>query len=85
MEGATRQVSDTANATTVPSSITAPGVVALKLSESAGGAIAEQLARIEQVVWSTPVAAAIEPWVTPRWVSVDPNRTTGEANIEQHR
>jgi hypothetical protein len=38
-----------------------------KLPESIGGAIAEQLARIEQVIWSTPIAAEVEPWVTPRW------------------
>jgi hypothetical protein len=77
-------VSDTDGGAAHPSGLIGPQYGEPKLPESAGGAIAEQLARIEQVIWSTPIAVDTEPWVTPRWVPVDRNRATGEANNEQH-
>ncbi|MGI8912529.1 MAG: hypothetical protein ACR2JY_01865 [Chloroflexota bacterium] len=39
-------------------------------STSTGSASAEQLTRIERVVWATPLAAEIEPWTTPGRVTV---------------
>ena len=53
-----------------------------KLPESIGGPIAEQLARIEHVIWSTPIAEEIEPWVTPRWRAAGA-RISGEADHGQ--
>lgn len=49
----------------------------------AGGHLTEQLASIERLLWSTPVAAAVEPWVTPPWRAADAARPARRANHDE--
>lgn len=46
-------------------------------------AVAEQLARIERVLWSTAVAHEVEPWVTPQWHAADAARPAKEVDRGQ--
>ena len=50
---------------------------------SAGDHLTEQLASIERLLWSTPVDAAVEPWVTPPWRAADAARTVREADHDE--
>jgi hypothetical protein len=42
-------------------------------------AAAERLARLERVLWSTVLAADVEPWVTPQWKPADARRNGDHA------